>query len=189
MVRLHDVVFSSLLSLDWWTPAGRGQLRDKLEAYLDAASAANDLSLWSAAGRFRKRLQALVAEGDLRPAFLLALLVASTPEEIDPAPLGDPAAKAAALAAAGCPVARVEFHLLIETVEQLFRRAKTQGGAAVTAFLNASLPMFDSLATLPDLNSHVFSELPRRNPRIPRKARRKTSWVTSAASAASDKMP
>jgi hypothetical protein len=159
LVRLHDVVFSSLSSLDWWTPAGRAQLSDKLEAYLDAASAANDLSLWSAAGSFRKRLQALVAAGDLRPAFLLALLMVWTPEEMDPAPLGDPAAKAAALAAAGRPIARVEFRLLIETVEKLFRRAKTQGETAVTALLDASLPMFDSLAALPGLSHRQTAEI------------------------------
>jgi hypothetical protein len=159
VVRLHDVVFSSLSSLDWWTPAGRTRLSDKLEAYLDTASAANDLSLWSAAGSFRRRLEALVAAGDLRPAFLLALLMAWSPEEIDPGPLGDPAAKAATLAAAGRPVTPVEFRLLIETVEQLFRRAKTQGEAAATAFLDASLPMFDSLATLPGLSLRQTAEI------------------------------
>ena len=51
VVRLHDVVFSSLSSLDWWTPGGRARLDDRLEAYLMAASAAHDLSLWSAAGK------------------------------------------------------------------------------------------------------------------------------------------
>jgi hypothetical protein len=61
------------------------------------------------------------------------------PEEIDPILLGDPAAKAAALEAAQRPVARVEFRLLIEAVEQLFRRVKTEGREAVTTFLNANL--------------------------------------------------
>lgn len=159
VVRLHDVVFSSLSSLDWWTPTSRAQLSDKLAAYLDAASAANDLSLWSAAGSLRKRLEVLVAAGDLRPAFLLALLMAWTPEEMDPAPLGNPAATAAALAAAGRPVGRVEFRLLIETVELLFRRAKAQGATAVAAFLDASLPMFDSLAVLPSLSPRQTAEI------------------------------
>jgi hypothetical protein len=159
VVRLHDVVFSSLSSLDWWTPGGRTRLDDQLEAYLIVASAANDLSLWSAAGSFRRRLEALVAAGDLRPAYLLALLMAWTPEEIDPGPLGDPAAKAAALAAAGRPVNPVEFRLLIETAEQLYRRAQTRGKAAVTTFLDASLPMFDSLATLPGLSPRQTAEI------------------------------
>ena len=109
--------------------------------------------------RLRRRLETLVAGGDLRPAFLLALLTAWTPEEIDPAPLGDPAAKAAALAAAGRPVNPVEFRLLIETVEKLFRRAQTQGKAAVTTFLDASLPMFDSLAALPALSLQQTAEI------------------------------
>jgi len=159
VVRLHDVVFSSLSSLDWWTPSSRAYLDDKLEAYLDAASVADDLSLWAAAGRFRSRLESLVAAGDLRPTFLLALLMAWEPEEIDPVLLGDPAAKAAALEAAQRPVARVEFRLLIETVEQLFRRAKTEGREAVTTFLDANLPMFDSLAALPDLSARQTSEI------------------------------
>jgi hypothetical protein len=58
VVRLHDVVFSSLSSLDWWTPSAHAQLCDKLETYLDAASRANDLSLWSAAGSLRSWQQA-----------------------------------------------------------------------------------------------------------------------------------
>jgi hypothetical protein len=53
VIRLHDVVFSSLSSLDWWTPSGRAYLDDKLEAFLDAASVADDLSLWAAAVAFR----------------------------------------------------------------------------------------------------------------------------------------
>jgi hypothetical protein len=159
VVRLHDVVFSSLSSLDWWTLSGRAHLTDKLEAYLDDASVADDLSLWAAAGSLRKRLESLVAAGELRPAFLLALLMAWEPGEIDPALFGDPAAKAAALAAAQRPVARVEFRLLIETVEQLFRRVKTEGKEAVATFLNANLPMFDSLATLPGLCARQTSEI------------------------------
>jgi hypothetical protein len=159
VVRLHDVVFSSLSSLDWWTPAARTQLSDKLDAYLSAASETNDLSLWSAAGSFRKQLESLLAAGDLRPAFLLALLMAWTPEEVDPGPLGDPVARAAELAATGGPVAGVEFRLLIETVEQLYLRAKAQGKATVTAFVDASLPMFDSLEALPGLTPRQTAEI------------------------------
>lgn len=159
VVRLHDVVFSSLSSLDWWTPSGHAHLTDKLAAYLDAASVADDLSLWAAAGSFRKRLESLVAAGDRRPAFLLALLMAWEPEEIDPILLGDPAAQAAVFEAAQRPVARVEFRLLIETVEQLFRRVKTEGKEAVTTFLTANLPMFDSLAALPGLSARQTSEI------------------------------
>ncbi|ACB95927.1 hypothetical protein Bind_2314 [Beijerinckia indica subsp. indica ATCC 9039] len=159
VVRLHDVVFSSLSSLDWWTPVERNQLNDKLEAYLVAASEANDLSLRAAAGSLRKRLEALIAAGDGRPAFLLALLMAWTPEEIDPIPLGDPAAKASAFAAAKLPIAHVEFRLLIETVEQLFLRVKIEGEAATTAFLDNILPMFDSLAQLPSLSPRQTAEI------------------------------
>lgn len=159
VVRLHDVVYSSLSSLDWWTPTDREQLDDKLEAYLGAASTTDDLSLWSAASNLRKRIEVLIADGHVRPAFLLALLMVWRPEEIDPTSLGDPAARAAALASARTPVDRVEFRLLLETVEQLFYRTKAQGKAAVAAFLKASLPMFDSLAALPDLTPRQTAEI------------------------------
>lgn len=106
VVRLHDVVFSSLSSLDWWTPPARAYLDDKLEAYLDAASVADDLSLWAAAGSFRKRLESLVTAGDLRPAFLLALLMVWEPEEIDFCSVGRSSRQGGCLggsAAPGCP--------------------------------------------------------------------------------------
>ena len=159
VVRLHDVVFSSLSSLDWWTPSGHKQLCDQFEAYLDGASATNDLSLWSAAGSLRRRLEKLVAAGDRRPAFLLALLLVWTPEEIDPIVLGDPVTKAAALAAGGGQITRVEFQLLIESVDQLYLRAKMRGTGAATTFLNASLPIFDSLALLPGLSPRQIAEI------------------------------
>jgi hypothetical protein len=159
VIRLHDVVYSSLSSLDWWTPSVHPQITDKLETYLNVAFTANDLSFWSVAGSLRKRLEALVTSGDPRPAFLLALLTAWTPEEIDPTRLGDPSAKTAALAAAGRPIAGLEFRLLIETVEKLFLRAKTHGKAAVTALLYESLPMFDSLAALPGLSPRQTAEI------------------------------
>jgi hypothetical protein len=103
MVRLHDVVFSSLSSLDWWTSSGHAHLSNKLEAYLDAASVADDLSLWAAAGSFRKRLESLVAAGDFRPAFLLALLMVWEPEEINPALLGDSSREGGGVGATGRP--------------------------------------------------------------------------------------
>jgi tetratricopeptide (TPR) repeat protein len=159
VVRLHDVVYSSLASLDWWAPAIRVRLDDLLEAYIAEASVRDDLSLWSVAGTFRTLLEARVAAGDARPAFLLALLMAWAPEEIVTAALGDPAARAAALADAGQPVSGVEIRVLLETVEQLFRRAKPQGPEAVKAFLEASLPMFDSLAALPELTARQAAEI------------------------------
>jgi hypothetical protein len=85
--------------------------------------------------------------------------MAWTPEEVDPGPLGDPVARAAELAATGGPVAGVEFRLLIETVEQLYLRAKAQGKATVTAFVDASLPMFDSLEALPGLTPRQTAEI------------------------------
>ena len=100
-----------------------------------------------------------MAAGDRRPAYLLALLLVWTPEEIDLGALGDPVAKAAAWAAAGRQITRVEFQLLIESVDQLYLRAKTRGAAAVNTFLEASLPMFDSLALLPGLSPRQIAEL------------------------------
>jgi hypothetical protein len=171
VVRLHDVVFSSLSSLDWWTPSGHKQLCDRFEAYLDGASATNDLSLWSATGSLRRRLEKLAA-GERRPAFLLALLLVWTPEEIDPIALGDPAAKAAALAAAGVQITRVEFQLLIESVDQLYLRAKMRGTDAATTFLNASLPIFDSLALLPGLSPRQMAEIHHHRGKTYRRLRR-----------------
>lgn len=159
VIRLHDVVFSSLSSLDWWTTAERAQLDNKLESYLISASTTNDLSLWSAAGSLRKRLEGRIASGDLRPAFLLALLMVWTPDEIDLTLFGNPAAKAAALAAAQSSISQVEFRLLIETFEQLYLRSKTQGSTAVSALLNANLPMFASLDALPGLTPRQTAEI------------------------------
>lgn len=157
VVRLHDVVYSSLSSLDWWTQARRDCLDDALAAYLEAASRANDLSLWSAAGSLRRRLAVLVENGDPRPIFQVALLAVTNPR--DRIPVGDPVARAGALAARGEAVPAVEVRLLIESLERLYLQEKELGQAQADAVAAAGLQLYDDLATLPGLTDRQAAEI------------------------------
>jgi tetratricopeptide (TPR) repeat protein len=157
VVRLHDVVYSSLSSLDWWTESRRDGLDAALAAYLESASQASDLSLWSAAGSLRKRLAALVDNGDPRPIFRVALLAVTSPE--DGIPVGDPIASAAARARLGEPVPAVLGRLLIESLERLYLQEKEVGQAQAEAVAAGGLQLYDDLASLPGLTDRQAAEI------------------------------
>lgn len=158
-LRLHDVVFASLRSLDWWKPARRAELDNLLAAYLEKAAAAEDLSLWATATSLRARLQALVDAGDRRPAFLLALLTVTQPDGLAPLDLEHPSVAISALAAAGKAVSAIEFRLAVESFEWLYRRAKQSSQQDGAAFAQTGLGLFDALAGLTGLTVRQRAEI------------------------------
>lgn len=159
VLRLHDVIFSSLSSLRWWNADRQAELNEKLEVYLQRAAAANDLSLWSAAGNLRHRLEQLVKGGDRRPAYLPALLVIWTTKETLIHVLDDPIQKSAALAAAAQGIDPIEFRVLIETVEKRYFVETARDWDSGKRFLEASLAVFDNLARLPNLTAEQIAEI------------------------------
>jgi tetratricopeptide (TPR) repeat protein len=90
---------------------------------------------------------------------MLALLTILQPEVELPAGLGDPIATAATWAADGKAISAIDFRLLIETFEWLYRYHKVRDVKRADAFAEAGLPLFDHLAHLPDLSARQRSEI------------------------------
>ncbi|GAA3718514.1 hypothetical protein GCM10022268_28520 [Sphingomonas cynarae] len=158
-VRLHDVIFASLSSLAWWTDYRRAALTTMLAAYLETAAAANDLSLWAASMSFRERLRSLVDAGDRRPAFLLALLNVTQPDASASILPDDPVKSAAAHVASERPISSIDFSLLIESFEWLYRQKKAVSGDEAQIYAEAGLALFDHLETLVGLTPRQRSEI------------------------------
>ncbi|MCW2247753.1 tetratricopeptide (TPR) repeat protein [Azospirillum fermentarium] len=158
-VRLHDVVFASLSSLDWWSAERRSRWNDVLERYLTETSGLNDLSFRTAAFSLRDRLRALVEAGDRRPAYVLALLEITSPEGSDALDLDDPVQQAAGLSTAGRPIDPLLFRTIIETFEWLYLRTKQVGRDEATAFAKGGLPLFNDLEKILGLTPRQRSEI------------------------------
>jgi len=158
-VRLHDVVFASLSSLDWWSAEHRSRWNDVLERYLAETSELNDLSFRTAAFSLRDRLHALVKAGDRRSAFVLALLEITSPEGSEALDLDDPVQQAAELSAADRPIDSLLLRTIIETFEWRYLRLKQVGRDEATAFAKGGLPLFDDLGRIPGLTPRQRSEI------------------------------
>lgn len=158
-VRLHDVVYASLSSLDWWSADLRVHWNDVLEQYLIEKSGRNDLSFWATALSLRSRLRTLVASGDARPAYILALLETTSPEGNDSLDLGDPVQQAAEAAAEEKPVDALRLKMIIETFEWQYLRAKQVGRGEAKTFAERGLALFDDLDRIPGLTPRQRSEI------------------------------
>jgi tetratricopeptide (TPR) repeat protein len=158
-VRLHDVVFASLSSLDWWRADEDAHWNDVLECYLAKASVLNDLSFRTAALSLRNRLFALVNSGDRRPAYVLALLEVTNPESSEELDVEDPVDQAKAISAAGHAVDPLLIREIIETFEWQYLRAKHAGADQASVYVNRGLGLFADLLHLPALTSRQCSEI------------------------------
>ncbi|RIX31858.1 hypothetical protein [Sphingomonas edaphi] len=158
-VRLHDVVFASLSSLDWWRADEDSRWNNMLECYLAKTCDLNDLSFRTAALSLRDRLFALVNSGDRRPAYVLALLEVTSPESSEEIAVENPVNRAKVVSAAGRSVHPLLIREIIETFEWQYLRAKHDGSDQASAYVKEGLGLFTDLLSLPGLTSRQRSEV------------------------------
>lgn len=148
VVRLHDVVFSSLQSLAADLPDLADALTDELARYIeDEATTGNGLPFWTVSRSLDTRIRAAIAAGDRRSPFLYALLETTAPAKLDPALLEDADAMADRLLSTrsdGVPA--IDTMTVIETIEAGYLYRKTRDGkAAAKAVLGQQMGVFDRL--------------------------------------------
>lgn len=159
LVRLHDVVFTSLAAQEWWTPGRHAEIADSLEKYLARTALGTDLIFWAAAVNLRHVIRRLVADGDRRPAFLYALLSIWSPSEIEPMLIGDPIADAKLLRQSPIAVPSISTMALIEAIEKLFLFDKLQSHDVARDQLATRMGVFDELANIPLLTDKQVAEI------------------------------
>ena len=149
VVRLHDVVFAALRSLDWCDDVRVALLDGALQAFIVRVADEPGLRLWNVVRSMMPKLEAMVASGADQGPCLYGLLSVWEPDEVRPDLVGDPIASAAQLAGESRgPLAVIT---LIEAVEQLFLLDKHAGGRVASERLAARMPIFETLAALPEL--------------------------------------
>ena len=158
-VRLHDIVFASLLAQRWLTPERGKQLDALFEQHLLKVIAEDGLGLRIVATTMRPKLEALLASNDNRPAFLIALLEIWSAEELDVATVGDPAQRADALKTIGRPPNHADVRVVLESIEGLYRHEKTKSLNDAKDQLRARLPIFDTLLATPELSDRSRAEV------------------------------
>jgi hypothetical protein len=159
-VRLHDIVFASLLGQDWLTDARSAELDNALERYIAAVAREDGLALHLLAMTMKRKLEALLRSGERRSAYQVALLEIWEPGDVDPALLPDPVAAARALGGRRGSEAVTDVTAIIETVEGLYRHEKqTLGLEQAKARLEDRLVTFDILAANRGMSHRQLAEI------------------------------
>ncbi|WP_250528256.1 hypothetical protein [Caballeronia sp. GAWG2-1] len=159
MIRLHDVVYSSLSSIDWLSSQTSNRWNDVLGEYLAETSQLNDLSFRATALSLRNRLRKLIQAGDTRPAYVLALLAVTSHESSDSLGLDYPQYLVTQVAGRTDRIDPLWFRMIIETFEWQYLRVKLVGMKEAKAFAERGLTLFDDLERIPDLTSRQRSEI------------------------------
>lgn len=157
VVRLHDVVFAALKSLDWCDAARSVELDRALLAFITKVADEPGLRLWTLVRAMMPKLEAMVASGVDDGACLYALLAVWEPDEVRRDLLGDPLVAAARLPK--CPRGPLSVMTVIEAVEQLFLIDKHLGEDEARNRLEARMPVFETLAALPDLTPREQAQI------------------------------
>jgi tetratricopeptide (TPR) repeat protein len=157
LVRLHDVVFAALQSLDWCDAARSAQLDQALQSFIVTVAAEPGLRLWTLVRALMPKLEGMVASGlDTGPC-LYALLAVWESDEVRPNLVGDPMAAAARLA--HVPHGPLAVITVIEAVEQLFLLDKKVGDREARKRLEERMPVFAALAALSNLTSRERAQI------------------------------
>lgn len=157
LVRLHDVVFAALRSLDWCDAARSAQLDRSLQSFIVKVANEPGLRLWTLVRALMPKLEAMVAAGLDEGPCLYALLAVWESDEVRPKLIGDPVVTTASLA--HTPHSPLAVITVIEAVEQLFLLDKRKGDREARTCLEQRMPVFAALAALPDLTSRERAQI------------------------------
>ena len=158
-VRLHDIVFASLLTQRWLTSERRKELNDHFEMHIAEVIAEDGLGLRILATTMRPKLEALVSSSESRAAFLVALLEIWSAEELDVAAVGDPVQRTEELKAAIRPPDYADVRVVLESIESLYRHLKLTNIDEAKDQLRARLPIFDTLLGISGLADRSRAEV------------------------------
>jgi hypothetical protein len=157
LVRLHDVVFAALKSLDWCDAARSAELDQALQAFIVKVANEPGLRMWALVRALMPKLEAMVAAGLDEGPCLYALLTVWEPDEVRLDLVGNPVTAAARLPHG--PRGPLAVISVIEAVEQLFLVDKHEGDRVARKRLEERMPVFAALAALPDLTSRERAQI------------------------------
>lgn len=159
-IRIHDIVFTALNSLNWLTDEKARQIDGKLEAFILQQIREDGHGLQLIASQLRGKIASKVASGDRRPAFLYALSMvwmgSAIPIHLLPNPLEE-AQRLKSLRAVDNEVAILVVLESIEATGRYLRQAS--GDPAAIEWLWTVVRAYDDLAAMADLSARQAAEI------------------------------
>lgn len=159
-IRIHDIVFTALKSLNWLTNEKADEIDGHLEAFILRQIREDGHGLHLTASQLRGKIASNVANGDRRPAFLYALAMiwmgSAIPVHLLPNPLEE-AQRLKSLSAAENEVAILVVLESIEAKERYLRQAS--GDVAAATWRGTVVQAYGDLAAMADLSARQAAEI------------------------------
>lgn len=159
-IRVHDIVFKSLQSLNWLSVQKSQEIDAALEDFILQQIEADSHGLQLIAAQLRKKIFDNVIKGDRRPAFLYTLAMVWTGNEKAIDLLPDPLFESSRLRLLHASSNAVSILVVLETIEANVRNLRqTQRSKNVRSYLARVLPAFADLAEMHGLTTRQSAEI------------------------------
>jgi tetratricopeptide (TPR) repeat protein len=153
-IRIHDIVFTALSSLDWLTEEKARQIDSKLEAFILQQIREDGHGLQLIASQLKGKIASNVESGDRRPAFLYALSMVWIGSAIQIHLLPNPLEEAQRLKALGAANNDVAILVVLETIEAKERYLWQASGEVVAVeWLGTVVQAYGDLEAMADLSA------------------------------------
>ncbi|EUB72781.1 MULTISPECIES: tetratricopeptide repeat protein [unclassified Pseudomonas] len=153
-IRIHDIVFTALSSLDWLTEEKARQIDSKLEAFILQQIREDGHGLQLIASQLKGKIASNVENGDRRPAFLYALSMVWIGSAIQIHLLPNPLEEAQRLKALGAANNDVAILVVLETIEAKERYLWQASGEVVAVeWLGTVVQAYGDLEAMADLSA------------------------------------
>lgn len=159
-IRIHDIVFVALKSLNWLTDEKAREIDGQLEAFILQQIREDGHGLQLIASQLRGKIASNVANGDRRPAFLYALAMIWMGSAISVDLLPNPIEEARRLKSLSGAANEVAILVVLESIEATGRWLRqASGDAAAITWLETNVGAYHDLAAMADLTDRQAAEI------------------------------
>ncbi|WP_211923321.1 hypothetical protein [Duganella radicis] len=159
-IRIHDIVFAALKSLNWLTDEKAREIDGQLEAFILQQIRGDGYGLQLIASQLRGKITSNVEKGDRRAAFLYVLSMVWMGSAIPIHLLPDPQKEAQRLKSLGAVGNEVAILVVLESIEARGRSLRqASGDEAVSAWLPTVVRAYDDLAAMEGLSPRQTAEI------------------------------
>lgn len=159
-IRIHDIVFTALNSLNWLTDEKARQIDSKLDAFILQQIRGDGHGLQLIASQLKDKIASNVVMGDRRPAFLYALSMVWMGNAIQNQLLPNPLEDASRLKSLSATKNEVAILVVLESIEAKERYLRhVSGEDAATTWLGTVVQAYDDLAAMADLDARQSAEI------------------------------
>jgi tetratricopeptide (TPR) repeat protein len=152
-IRIHDIVFAALKSLNWLTAEKAREIDNQLEAFILQKIREDGHSLQLIASQLRGKITRNIEKGDRRAAFLYVLSTVWTGSSISINLLPDPQKEAFRLESLDAATNEVSILVVLESIEARGRNLRqTSEKDAASTWLSTAVRAYDHLEGMTGLS-------------------------------------